>query len=134
LASIIIANVKELFPDMNVTGSYQFRVTRNSNLFFDEEEIDDLLITLEGELPSRRYGDAVRLEIEENCPEDLATFLLDHFGLGTDDLYRVNGPVNLNRLLAIYDLVDRAELKFSSFTPGLPRGLIPGVALFEPIR
>lgn len=134
LATIIRDNVEELFPDMEVIGSYQFRVTRNSNLFFDEEEIDDLLITLEGELPSRRYGDAVRLEIEEACPDELAGFLLNHFGVGQEDLYRVNGPVNLNRLLAIYDLVERPELKYAPFVSGLPRSLTPGTDLFESIR
>jgi polyphosphate kinase len=134
LASIIRANVEELFPDMTVTGSYQFRVTRNSNLFFDEEEIDDLLITLEGELPSRRYGDAVRLEIEEGCPEELTSFLTDHFGLTGEDVYRVNGPVNLSRLLAIYDLIDKPELKYAPFVPGLPKTLTTGADIFESIR
>jgi polyphosphate kinase len=134
LASIIRDNVEELFPDMTVLGSYQFRVTRNSNLFFDEEEIDDLLITLEGELPSRRYGDAVRLEIEAACPEELAGFLLNHFGLTSEDLYRVDGPVNLNRLLAIYDLADKPDLKYVPFVSGLPRALAPGADIFEAIR
>jgi polyphosphate kinase len=134
LATIIRDNVEELFPDMTLLGSYQFRVTRNSNLFFDEEEIDDLLITLEGELPSRRYGDAVRLEIEEACPEELAGFLLNHFGLAQEDIYRVDGPVNLNRLLAIFDLVEKPELKFAPFVSGLPRSLVPGADVFEAIR
>ena len=134
LASIIRANVEELFTDMTVTGSYQFRVTRNSNLFFDEEEIDDLLITLEGELPSRRYGDAVRLEIEDGCPEELTTFLINHFGLTPEDIYRVNGPVNLNRLSAIYDLVEKPELKYAPFVPAIPRSLTAGSDVFEAIR
>jgi len=133
LASIIRAHVHQLFPDMEVTGSYQFRVTRNSNLFVDEEEIDDLLISLEGELSSRRYGDAVRLEIENTCPQYLIDFLLDHFNLSTDDLYRVDGPVNLNRLAAMCDLVDRPDLKYPPFTPGVPRKLMSGSDLFEVI-
>lgn len=119
LASVIHAHVSELFPDMIVTESYQFRVTRNSNLFVDEEEVDDLLVSLEGELPSRRYGDAVRLEIEENCPEDLIRFLQEHFDLGQEDIYRVPGPVNLNRLMALYEMIDRPELKYPAFTPSL---------------
>ena len=105
---------------MKVTGCYQFRVTRNSHLFVDEEEIDDLLCALEGELPGRRYGDSVRLEVPDNCPERMINFLLRHFSLNKQDLYQVNGPVNLNRLLALPDLVNRPDLKFPSFTPSLP--------------
>jgi polyphosphate kinase len=135
LSSVIHAYVdQQLFPGMNVRGCYQFRVTRNSDLYVDEEEVDDLLRAMEGELQSRRYGDAVRLEVAANCPSDVAGFLLDEFELGKDDLYQVNGPVNLNRLMAIYDQVDRPELKFSSFTPSLPKPVGHPSELFEAIR
>ena len=117
LASIIHAHVHLLFPDMTVTESYQFRVTRNSNLFVDEEEIDDLLVTLEGELPSRRYGDAIRLEVENSCPEALVQFLQGHFALNSKEIYRVPGQVNLNRLMAIYEMADKPNLKYADFTP-----------------
>jgi len=123
LSSVIHAFVDELFPGMRVNGCYQFRVTRNSDLFVDEEEIDDLRRALEGELPQRRYGAAVRLEVADNCPDDMADYLLEEFGLGREDFYRVNGPVNLNRLLAIPDLVDRPDLKYTGFTSGLPAAL-----------
>jgi len=116
---------------MRVRGCYQFRVTRNSDLFVDEEEIDDLLLALEGELASRRYGDGVRLEVADNCPDDMADFLLRKFGLGRDELYQVNGPVNLNRLLAVYDLVDRADLKYAPFQPSVPAGLGPKANVFD---
>ncbi len=134
LSSIIHAFVDELFPGMTVNGCYQFRVTRNSDLFVDEEEIDDLRRALEGELPQRRYGEAVRLEVADNCPDDMAVFLLQEFGLGREDFYRVNGPVNLNRLLAIPDLVDRPDLQFGGFTPGLPVPLTLQADLFATIR
>lgn len=134
LTSIIHAHVGDLFPGMEVTGSYQFRVTRNSELFVDEEEADDLLRALEGELASRRYGDTVRLEIADNCPEDMRNYLLRRFELRTDDLYQVNGPVNLNRLMAVTDMVDRPDLKYPAFTPGLPRRLMHNKNLFEVIR
>ncbi|RFA25381.1 polyphosphate kinase 1 [Alkalilimnicola ehrlichii] len=135
LSSVIHAFVgQELFPGMRVKGCYQFRVTRNSDLFVDEEEVDDLLRAMEGELLSRRYGDAVRLEVAANCPDHLADYLLDEFNLSRDDLHQVNGPVNLNRLMAIYDLVDRPELKFTSFVSGLPRELAPTSDIFERIR
>lgn len=120
LAAMIRAYAHNLFPDMSVTDSYQFRVTRNSNLFVDEEEIDDLMLTLEGELPSRRYGDAVRLEIEAQCPDSIVKFLTQHFELESPDVYRISGPVNLLRLMALYELVDRPNLKYSSLTPKHP--------------
>lgn len=123
LSSIIHAHVEDLFPGMIVTGCYQFRVTRNSDLFVEEEEVDDLLRALEGELPSRRYGDSVRLEVPDNCPEKMISFLLKQFKLEQQDLYQVNGPVNLNRLLPLPDLVNRPDLKYPSFTPGIPTNL-----------
>ncbi len=134
LTSIIHAWVDELFPGMKVEGSWQFRVTRNSDLFVDEEEIDDLLRAMEGELDSRRYGDEVRLEVAHNCPENIIDYLLAQFELGRDDLYQVNGPVNLNRLQAVCDLVDRSDLKFPPFTPGLQEPLTHETDMFELLR
>ncbi len=134
LSSIIHAHVTDLFPGMKATGCYQFRVTRNSDLYVDEEEVDDLLRAMEGELPSRRYGDAVRLEVAANCPDRMADFLLEEFGLESDALYQVDGPVNLNRLLAVCDLVDRPDLKYPGFTPGLPSELRHGSDCFKAIR
>ena len=133
LSSIVHAHVGDLFPGMDVTGCYQFRVTRNSDLFVDEEEVDDLLRALEGELPARRYGDEVRLEVADNCPGNVERFLLTRFGLSEPAVYRVNGPVNLHRLSALPDLVDRPDLKYPGFTPGLPAGLQPGIDMFEAI-
>ncbi|MDR9432513.1 MAG: polyphosphate kinase 1 [Spiribacter sp.] len=134
LSSVIHAHVTDLFPGMKATGCYQFRVTRNSDLYVDEEEVDDLLRAMEGELPSRRYGDAVRLEVAANCPEQMSQFLLEEFELETDALYQVNGPVNLNRLLAVCDLVDRPDLKYPGFTPGLPIELRHGGDAFKAMR
>jgi polyphosphate kinase len=132
LSSVINANVdQQLFPGMKVKGCYQFRVTRNSDLFVDEEEVDDLLRAMEGELLSRRYSDAVRLEVASNCPTDLADFLLEQFGLGKDELYQVNGPVNLNRLSALSDLIDRPDLKYPGFTPELPKSVGHAAEIFE---
>lgn len=134
LSSIIHAHVSDLFPGMNVTGCYQFKVTRDSDLFIDDEETDDLLRALEGELPSRRFSDAVRLEVADNCPDELSRFLLQKFELKSDDLYQVNGPVNLGRLMAICDLVDRPELKFPGFTPEIPRRLVKNTSIFETLH
>jgi len=134
LSSVLHDHVGELFPGMKVKGCYQFRVTRNSDLFVDDEEIDDLLRALEGELPSRRYNDAVRLEVADNCPEDIISFLLDQFKLTEDVLYKVNGPVNLNRLLQLHDLVDRPDLVYPGFTPDIPPRLLKTTNIFETLH
>ena len=134
LTGIVQAFVQKLFSGIEVLGCYQFRVTRNSDLFVDEEEIDDLRRALEGELAHRRYGAAVRLETSRDCPDDIVQFLLRQFALHEVDAYRMPGPVNLNRLTAIYDLLQRPDLKYPIFTPGLPRRLATTTDLFAAIR
>ncbi|MBI3345516.1 MAG: polyphosphate kinase 1 [Gammaproteobacteria bacterium] len=134
LSSIIHAHVGELFPGMKATGCFQFRLTRNSDLFVEEEEIKDLRLALEGELSTRQYGDAVRLEVSDNCPVEMANFLVQQFGLGQEDLYQVTGPVNLNRLLAIYDLVERPDLKYPAFAPSVPRRIEQAADIFSVVR
>jgi polyphosphate kinase len=133
LSSIIHAHVGELFTGMEVQGCYQFRVTRNSDLFVDEEENKNLREQLQGELPHRHYGNAVRLEVADNCSEEMTQFLLKQFSLGKDDLYQVHGPVNLVRLMTVPELVDRPDLKFPPFTPGLPLCLQKQDDLFKAI-
>ncbi|MEP7243569.1 MAG: polyphosphate kinase 1 [Gammaproteobacteria bacterium] len=134
LSAIVHAFVYKLFAGIDVLGCYQFRVTRNSDLFVDEEEIDDLRRALEGELAHRRYGAAVRLETSRDCPEDMTRFLLKQFALNDVDLYQMPGPVNLNRLSAIYDLVQRPDLKYPIFTAGLPQRLTGSPDMFAVIR
>jgi len=134
LGTIVEAFVSSLFAGMRMRGCYQFRVTRNSDLFVEQEEVDDLLRAVEGELASRRYGDAVRLETAHDCPDEILTYLLEQFGLNGDDLYKVSGPVNLNRLMAVYDLVDRTELKYAAFTPSIPDRLKMGSDIFATLR
>jgi polyphosphate kinase len=135
LSAVISAFVQQLFSGMTVEGAWQFRVTRNSELFVDDdEEVDNLLRAIEGELAQRRYGAAVRMETSLDCPEDITSFLLRHFSLTPDDLFRVNGPVNLNRLTAIYDLVDRPDLKYPAFTPSMPRRFATKEDIFAVLR
>ncbi len=134
LTSIIHTHISALFPGMNVTGCYQFRVTRDSDLFVDEEESDDLMGTIKGELSSRRLTDAVRLEVADNCTSEMSRFLLKKFKLKENDLYTVNGPVNLNRLLEVIDGVDRPELKYLPFTPGLPKRIRYEEDMFKAIQ
>ena len=134
LGTIVEAFVSKLFAGMVMRGCYQFRVTRNSNLFVEQEEVDDLLRAVEGELASRRFGDAVRLETAHDCPEEILATLLAQFGLTGDDLYKVSGQVNLNRLMAVYDLVDRTELKYAPFVPSVPERLRMGNDIFTTLR
>jgi polyphosphate kinase len=134
LTGIVHQFVSKLFSGMEVLGCYQFRVTRNSDLFVDDEEVDDLRRALEGELAHRRYGAAVRLEVSRDCPPDLDTLLMRQFTLSEVDFYEVSGPVNLNRLAALYDLVQRPDLKYPIFTPGLPRRVAGSTDLFAVIR
>src|SRR5688572_23745246 len=135
LSSVLHAHVAELFAGMKVVDSYQFRVTRNSELFVDEEEIKDLRTALRGELPHRQFGDEVRLEVADNCPQQISDYLLAQFNLRQEDLYRVEGPVNLARLINVPDWVERPNLKFPVFRPGLPTQLArPSGDLFSTIR
>ena len=124
LSSILHAHVDELFSGMEVKGCHQFRVTRNSNLFVDEEEIKNLRIAVQGGLLQRHFGDAVRLEVADNCSQQTTEFLLQQFGLSETDLYRVDGPVNLYRLREVTDRVDKPELKYPAFQPALPPALV----------
>jgi polyphosphate kinase len=134
LSSILHAHVGELFPGMTVRGCYQFRVTRNSDLFVDEEETKDLRQALQGELPQRHYGDAVRLEVAHNCPEEMTSFLQRQFFLADEDVFSVNGPVNLVRLLPVVDWVDYPELKYPPFRQGLPKLLVKQPDIFSAIN
>jgi polyphosphate kinase len=134
LSSIIHAFVNELFNGMTVKGCYQFRVTRNSDFFVDDDAIDDLLLAVEGELAMRNYGDEVRLEIDANCPEETASFLLARFELTPARLFLADGPVNLSRMQAIYNLVERPELKFPPFKPSLPSMMGRNKSVFSCIR
>jgi len=134
LTSIIDAHVGLLFPGMKVTGCYQFRVTRNSELLVDEEESGNLLNALKGELAGRKFGTAVRLEVPHHCSEEASSFLLEKLQLEPADLYRVMGPVNLHRLAALCDMVDRPDLKYPPFTPTVPARIAENPNLFDVIR
>lgn len=133
LSSVIHAYVDELFPGMEASGCYQFRVTRNSDLLVDEEEAEDLLAALEGELSQRQWGDTVRLEVAHNCPDTMWQYLMDVLQLTPADVYQVNGPVNLMRLMALPDLVDRPDLKYPVFTARMPK-VLAGTDMFAAIR
>ncbi|MBB1089084.1 polyphosphate kinase 1 [Lysobacter sp. SG-8] len=130
LSAVLSTFVDELFPGMQVEGAYQFRVTRNSELLVDEEEVDNIALALKDELVGRGYLRAVRLEIAEQCPDEIVRTLLENFDLNENAVYRINGPVNLNRVIQVYDLVSRPELKFPPFQP---RPLTGSEAMFDRI-
>ncbi|MGS0743343.1 polyphosphate kinase 1 [Glaciimonas sp. GG7] len=133
LSSFMQRFVGELFPGLAIGGCYQFRVTRNSDLFVDEDEVTDLRLALQGELPTRQLGNAVRLEVAEDTPASLVLRLLNQNGLQQVDCYRVNGSVNLVRLMPLPDLVDRPDLKFVPHTPVLPKAFFTGASVFDVI-
>ena len=137
LSSILHAYVGELFAGMSVRGCYQFQLTRNSDLFLDEEElqgVSSLRMALQGELSQRNFGDGVRLEVSDLCPTHVTDVLLQQFNLTPRDLYQVNGPVNLVRLAEVLDRVDRPDLKYPPFTPGIPNALVRRPAIFDAMR
>ncbi len=117
LSTLLIRFIGELFPGLTVRACHPFRVTRNSDLFVDEEEVTNLKQALQGELPQRHFGDAVRLEVDSDCPADVVGFLLQQFELEEADLFRADGPVNLARLMQLADMVERPDLKFAPFQP-----------------
>ena len=134
LSSVIHAHAEELFPGMSIHGVYQFRLTRDSDLEVDEDRVDDLAKALKDELLSRHFGTAVRLEVSDQCPERVSKFLLQKCNLSERDLYQVNGPVNLNRLMAISGLLERPDLTFKPLVPrSAPQIMLHHNHIFEAI-
>ncbi len=131
LAELLQAFVDLMFPGIKVVGSYQFRVTRNSELIVEEAEVENLALALSEELLGRGYARPVRLEIANDCPQAITAMLVENFQLGEADVYRCEGPVNIIRVDLIYDWLDRPELKFPRFTPQLPSALDSGHSKFE---
>ena len=130
LSAIIHEHVSDLFPGMTATGCYQFRVTRNADLALNED-VEDLAKALKGELSSRRFGRAVRLEVTHNCPKHIYDYLLDEFDLDEEQLYKVDGPVNLARLLSNFK---RPHLRYDSHTPVIPKVLKKSENIFSAMQ
>lgn len=134
LTSMIKAYVSNLFPGMTVKGCYQFRIIRNSDLLLDEHEIDDLPMAVKTSLIEQRFGVAVRLDVESDCPQELIDYLLQHHQLEERDLYKIDGQVNFGRLSAIFPLLQRSDLMFPSFTPSIPEELSHHGNLFHVLK
>ena len=131
LSSVIHAHIADMFPGREVMGFSQFRVTRDSDLWVDEEEVKNLRQALKGELQTRHFGFAVRLEVAQNCPDHLADFLLDQFMISPEFLYRVDGPVNMVRLNELIDYASGPALRFSPFSAALSVPLVDNQDLFS---
>lgn len=121
LSSIIKTHAASLFPGMEISGCYSFRLTRNSDLFLREEEIDDLAKAVEHEIFTRHYGHVVRLEIEKNCPDKIVDFLLQKYQLHHEDAYYCDGPVNIQRYMTAINSIDRPDLNYPAFTSQYPQ-------------
>ena len=135
LSELVRHFVGEVFPGMKIQGAWPIRITRNSELYIDEEEAQNLLLTIEEELQKRNRGAAVRLEIPADCPLEMENFLLSHLHLLPDDTYRVTGPVNLTQIFALTEAGrNQTGLRDPSLTPALPCSLPGGAADFEAIR
>ena len=134
LIFIIKAFAGALFPGMKVKGCYQFRITRNSDLALEKEEIDDLAIALRSSLLSRHFGNAVRLEVTHDCPDEIADYLLMKHNLKQEEMYRIEGPVNLSRYMMMLNLIQRPDLTFKPFNPSIPTILQKKSDVFAAIR
>ncbi len=134
LSGVLQEFVDELFPGMQVKGSYQFRVTRNSELEVDEDEAENIAHALKDELQERGFARAVRLEVADALPKATLKLLMANFAVGEDDVYRCQGPVNLSRVMAVYDLIDRPDLKFPKFTPRIESRITNAANIFDAIR
>lgn len=134
LSSVLHEFMDELFPGMQVKGSYQFRVTRNSELVVDEDEVQNIALALRDELKGRGFARPVRLEVADNCPKAIADMLTQNFELSDSEVYRCEGPVNVSRVNAVYDQVDRPDLKFPTFAPRVLPVVIEESSLFDAIR
>ena len=134
LASLLKHYIGELFPGLILDGVHAFRVTRNSDLYIDEEEAENLLRSIEQELRRSSRGDAVRLEVEVDCPKDFRELLLEYFDLGEKDLYRVDGPLSMTHLLPLISNDAFAKLKDRVFQPSRDPALPTHANPFEVMR
>lgn len=134
LTSIIRAHLPDLFEGAKILNFSQFRVTRNSDLEVDEDDVSNLRTALRQELAYRPYGEPVRLEVTIDCDDTLSDFLLDQFSLPQSALYKVNGPVNLGRLIQLPDLASDTKLSFPTFTPAWPKGLSTNKSMFSQLK
>jgi polyphosphate kinase len=133
LDDVIAANINILFPGMRVGDSHAFRVTRDADIEIREDEANDLLQTMEQQLRKRRFGTAVRLEVSQTMPGEMMRTLASSLGLGADDVYTIDGPLNVPDLMALYK-IDRPELKDRPLSPTVPQALRASDNIFDVIK
>lgn len=134
LSKLIKVHAADLFPGVTVEGAYSFRVTRNSDLYIDEEEQENLLRTIESNLRKRNKGNAVRLEVQTDCPRDIEEFLLENLHLEEMDLYKIDGPINIQHLMQLCISDEFPLLKDRPFYPSYDLDLPPGAESFGVLR
>ena len=134
LHKLIEAQVARMFRGYEVLARAPFRVTRNSNLYLQEEESRSVLESVRSELHNRRKGDAVRMEVERSAPEEIIERLRTNFELGPEQVFRTKGPVNLARMMNLYSHVERPDLKFPGFQGRRYRLSPKSVNLFDELR
>ncbi|MDE2400059.1 MAG: polyphosphate kinase 1 [Burkholderiales bacterium] len=134
LSSVIRAHLHELFPGREILAFSQFRVTRDSDIDVDEDDVTDLRQALRSKMSTRQFGQTIRLEVVSSCPQELSDFLLEQFGLTEQALYKCHGPVNLGRLTHLIDQVRGEDLRFPTYLPGWPQGLPRHGGMLEHLR
>jgi len=134
LSSVIRAHLTELFPGRAIEAFSQFRLTRDSDIDVDEDDVTNLRQALRSKMSTRQFGQSVRMEVVASCPSELSDFLLEQFNLPVDALYRVDGPVNLGRLTQLIDQVDADRLRFDTYLAGWPEELPRHADTFERLQ
>ena len=134
LSSVIRAHLHELFAGREIKAFSQFRLTRDSDIEVDEDDVTDLRLALRSKMSTRQFGQAIRLEVVRSCPKDLSDFLLEQFDLSRHALFHVNGPVNLVRLSQLVDQVEGDHLRFAPYQPSWPEGLPQHGGMFDHLR
>lgn len=134
LSDLLKMFAQRLFPGYKIKSLHAFRITRNSDLYIDEEEVENLLHSIEEELYNLRKGSAVRLEIEHDVPEPLLDEMLDALNLARQHVFRIEGPINLLRLMSAYEMIDRPDLKFPGFLPHYPLELRHSPCIYDALR
>jgi len=134
LSSVIRAHLEELFPGREIEAFSQFRLTRDSDIDVDEDDVTALRQALRSKMSTRQFGQAIRLEVVRSCPKDLSDFLLEQFGLNHQTLFQVNGPVNLVRLTQLIDQVKGDQWRFPPYHAGWPASLPADGTVFDHLR
>lgn len=134
LEQIIEKNIKRLFSNYEVVCAYPYRIMRNADLTIDEDEAEDLLQEIEKQLKKRQWGEIIRLEVEDKIDKKLLNFLKDELHIAKEDVYKINGPLDLTFLMKLYGIEGYDDLRIASYTPQRVPKITPGANIFDAIR